>query len=136
MHRPTTSTYMTARTQPDSFSPRYTGHLSCFLTVLICPFSKKKHSEKQNLIEGVSKTTYLDTVTQPRMMRNTNSVDPPTDEPANRATNCGYTTSRVHQSSDLNSANNRTHGRLHPTTSPAKKDSMASTESPFPRLGV
>jgi hypothetical protein len=122
---------MTARTQPDSFSPRYTG----ILAVLIVLFGKST-AKKQNFIEEVSKTTYLDTMTQHRMMRNTNSFDPPTDEPANRATNCGCTTSRVHQSSDLNSANNRTHGQLHPTTSSAKKDSMTSRESTFPRLGV
>ena len=89
MHRPTTSTYMTARTQPDSFSPRYTG----ILAVLIVLFGKST-AKKQNFIEEVSKTTYLDTMTQHRMMRNTNSFDPPTDTPAKRATNGGSNTSR------------------------------------------
>jgi hypothetical protein len=107
-------------TQPDSFSPRYTGILAVFRCFDL-PFFQKSTAKKQNFIEEVSKTTYHDTVTQPRMTRNTNSFDPPTDEPANRATNCGCTTSRVHQSSDLNSANNRTHGQLHPTTSPVIK---------------
>lgn len=95
---------------PESFSPTLHKAFRLFLLLLFLWCAAFPRAQQ-------NPTTRLDAMTKSRKRRSTNSFDPPTDTPANRATNCGCNRSRgfISQVIWFDPAQNRTHGRPHKT---------------------